>query len=65
VFAGGRRIGSVDALDDDGLVVKVGVFGRRRIFVPNADIERVDEKVQAVYLVRVPQSGDRPDGVTS
>lgn len=54
VFAGGRKIGVVDVLDAHGLIIKVGVFGRRRVSVPFTDIERIDETVQAVYLHRLP-----------
>jgi hypothetical protein len=41
-------------LDNEGLIVKIGLFGRRRIYVPLSDVDRVDETVQAVYLRRIP-----------
>jgi hypothetical protein len=52
VFVGGRQVGVVEVADAAGFTVKVGLFGRRRVFVPHSDVERVDEKVQAVYLSR-------------
>jgi hypothetical protein len=57
VFAGGRQVGVVDAVDARGVTVRSGLLGRRRILVSHADVERVDEKVQAVYLSRFAPEG--------
>ena len=52
VFSGGRQVGVVDVADGDGFTIRLGLLGRRRVFIPHSDVERVDEKVQAVYLSR-------------